>query len=154
MRKKKSGYLWGRRALVSAPAILMGLSIVPSSALAQTELPPIDVVSPTPLAGNRSAKPKSTPSSVQRARTIRAPGAPTQTAAPAPGSAPGVTEISAGGSTYIDRDKVPSNTAVMTSPAFSHDYTTNFLDAVNRGLPGVTLGDQTGNPFQRDLDYR
>ena len=43
---------------------------------------------------------------------------------------------------------------MLSSPAFSHDYTTNFLDAVNRGLPGVSLGDQTGNAFQRDLDYR
>jgi iron complex outermembrane receptor protein len=56
--------------------------------------------------------------------------------------------------TLISRDKVPSNTAVMTSSDFNHEYTTNFLDAVNRGLPGVSLGDQTGNPFQRDLDYR
>ena len=57
-------------------------------------------------------------------------------------------------SSLIDRDKVPSNTDVMTSRDFSRNYSTNFLDAVNRGLPGVALGDQTGNPFQRDLDYR
>lgn len=54
----------------------------------------------------------------------------------------------------IDRDKVPSNTEVLTSADFSRNYSTNFLDSVNRKLPGVTLGDQTGNPFQRDLDYR
>jgi iron complex outermembrane recepter protein len=42
----------------------------------------------------------------------------------------------------------------MTSSDFNHEYSTTFLDAVNRGLPGVSLGDQTGNPFQRDLDYR
>jgi iron complex outermembrane recepter protein len=28
------------------------------------------------------------------------------------------------------------------------------LDALARGLPGVALGDQTGNQFQRDLNYR
>jgi iron complex outermembrane receptor protein len=55
---------------------------------------------------------------------------------------------------FIDRDKVPSNTEVITSSAFSHNYSTNFLDAANRSLPGVTIGDQTGNPFQRNLDYR
>jgi iron complex outermembrane recepter protein len=54
----------------------------------------------------------------------------------------------------IDRDKVPSNTEVLTRRDFSHSVSTNFLDAVNRALPGVTLVDQTGNPFQRDLDYR
>ena len=37
---------------------------------------------------------------------------------------------------------------------FNHEYSATFLDAVNRGLPGVSLGDQTGNPFQKDLDYR
>jgi iron complex outermembrane receptor protein len=42
----------------------------------------------------------------------------------------------------------------MTSSDFNHEYAATFLDAVNRGLPGVSLGDQTGNPFQRDLDYR
>src|SRR5262245_46153068 len=111
----------GRRAFAGVPAIVVGLSLVPSSAPAQTqtELPPIDVIAPTPLAGNRSAKPKSTPS-VQRARTVRAPGAPAQTAAPAPGSASAGTVTLGGDPTFIDRDKVPSNTAVMTSPAFSH----------------------------------
>ena len=42
----------------------------------------------------------------------------------------------------------------MTSKDFSHNYSTGFLDLVNCALPGVSLGDQTGNPFQRDLDYR
>src|SRR4029077_7537275 len=28
------------------------------------------------------------------------------------------------------------------------------LDALSKGLAGVSLGDQTGNPFQRDLNYR
>ena len=54
----------------------------------------------------------------------------------------------------IDRDKVPSNTDILTSAAFSHNYTTNLLDALSRGLPGVALTDQTGNAFQRTLDYR
>ncbi len=54
----------------------------------------------------------------------------------------------------IDRDKVPSNTEVLTSTDFSREVAPTFLDAVNRSLPGVSLGDQTGNTFQRDLDYR
>ena len=54
----------------------------------------------------------------------------------------------------LDRDKVPSNTAVITSRELSHNYSTSFLDSVNRNLPGVTLTDTTGNPFQRNLDYR
>jgi iron complex outermembrane recepter protein len=54
----------------------------------------------------------------------------------------------------IDRDKVPSNTSVLTSADFSLEKSTDFLDSLNRGLPGVWLGDQTGNAFQRDLNYR
>ncbi|OKO67200.1 Plug domain-containing protein, partial [Bradyrhizobium sp. NAS96.2] len=57
-------------------------------------------------------------------------------------------------SSLLDRDKIPSNTEVLTSADFSRNYSTNFLDSVNRKLPGVTLTDQTGNPFQRTLDYR
>jgi iron complex outermembrane receptor protein len=56
--------------------------------------------------------------------------------------------------TLIDRDKVPSNTHVLTPADFDHEKSTNFLDSLNRGLPGVFLGDQTGNAFQRDLNYR
>jgi iron complex outermembrane recepter protein len=49
---------------------------------------------------------------------------------------------------------VPSNTVVLTPNDFNHEYTPDFLDALNRGLPGVSLSDQTGNPFQKDLNYR
>ncbi|HEU5274206.1 MAG TPA: TonB-dependent receptor [Xanthobacteraceae bacterium] len=42
----------------------------------------------------------------------------------------------------------------MTPADFSHEQATDLLDALSRSLPGVSLGDQTGNPFQRDLNYR
>jgi iron complex outermembrane receptor protein len=54
----------------------------------------------------------------------------------------------------IDRDKVPSNTEVLTSAAFSHTQSTNLLDSLGKNLPFVSLGDQSGNAFQRDLNYR
>jgi len=104
MREGGGGCPWGRRAFASVPAIVAGLSMIPSSAPAQTELPPIDVIAPTPLAGSRIAKPKSTPS-VQRARTVRAPGAPSQTAAaPVPGAAPSTTATSSGDPTGTARN--------------------------------------------------
>jgi iron complex outermembrane receptor protein len=56
--------------------------------------------------------------------------------------------------TLIDRDKVPANTEVLTSPAFSHTQSTNLLDSLGKNLPFVSIGDQTGNAFQRDLNYR
>jgi iron complex outermembrane recepter protein len=129
----------GRRASAVAPAIAVGLSIIPSSASAQTVLPDINVIAPTPLSGHRAAKPSTAPA---------APGS--QTGAPS-GPAPVAVNTDP---TAIDRDKVPSNTTVLTSTDFNHDTTTNFLDALNRGLPGVSLSDQTGNTFQKDLNYR
>jgi iron complex outermembrane recepter protein len=129
---------WGRRAFAVAPAIAVGLSIFPSAGSAQTVLPDVNVIAPTPLSAS-STKPKT------------GTGAPTtaaQSGAPATGTA-GPADL-----TSIDRDKVPSNTTVLTSTDFNHEYTNDFLDALNRGLPGVSLSDQTGNPFQKDLDYR
>jgi len=54
----------------------------------------------------------------------------------------------------IERDKVPSNTQVLTSADFSHDRSTSFLEGLSQYLPGVFIGDQSGNAFQRDVNYR
>src|SRR6202043_3188322 len=35
-----------------------------------------------------------------------------------------------------------------------HSKSTNLLDALVTSLPGVTLSDQSGNQFQRNIDYR
>src|SRR5262249_20941143 len=51
-------------------------------------------------------------------------------------------------------DKVPSNVQTITATDFDHAKAPSFLDALLRSLPGVWLGDQTGNEFQRDLNYR
>ena len=56
--------------------------------------------------------------------------------------------------TLIDRDKVPSNTEVLTPAAFSPTQSVNLLDALGKNLPFVSLSDQSGNAFQRDLNYR
>jgi iron complex outermembrane receptor protein len=101
-------------------------------------LPTVEVITTTPLP-TRSAPPR------------RAP-APSTTAAPAqpqPAAVAARPDPAA-----IDRDKVPSNTAVMGPPDFDHGQSINLLDAVAKSLPGVSLGDQTGNPFQRDINYR
>ena len=126
--------------------------LVPLGSQAQTTLPDINVIATAPLAGNRSAtrsKAPAAPSRPARPRAARAapispaPAAPAP-AAPAPPADPGM----------IDRDKVPSNTAVLTSADFQHDHSSSFLEALSQGLPGVSLSDQSGNAFQRNLDYR
>jgi iron complex outermembrane receptor protein len=131
---------WGRRASVVAPAIVVGLSTVPSIAPAQTVLPDINVVAPTPLSSRSTRLRSGTPTTA----TVQQNGAPAE---PAPA-------VSNADPAVIDRDKVPSNTSVLTSADFNHATSTSFLDSLNRGLPGVSLGDQTGNPFQKDLNFR
>jgi iron complex outermembrane receptor protein len=54
----------------------------------------------------------------------------------------------------IDRDKIPSNVQTITSADFDHATSPSLVDAMTRALPGVARGDQTGNPFQPDFDYR
>jgi iron complex outermembrane recepter protein len=106
---------------------------------AQTALPSVTVISPTPLSPTSTPRPKS--SSSAEAAT----GASSQpTAVPLTTADPGV----------LDRDKVPSNTTVLTSADFDHTRSLSLLDAMVTALPGVSLGDQSGNPFQRDLNYR
>ncbi len=54
----------------------------------------------------------------------------------------------------VDRDKIPSNVQVLSAADFDHATAPDLLDAMARALPGVALGDQTGNQFQLDLNYR
>ena len=128
---------WRRVAAVVA-ALVAGPAAAPPGASAQTALPDITVIAPTPVAGShRSAKP-----------ATATPG--TETAPPqAPSEPAGPVDLTA-----MSRDKLPSNTAVLTSADFSHDTTTDFLQGLNRAAPGVSLSDQTGNPYQKDLSYR
>ena len=147
----------GRRApidgLLRSTAIVFATTIsitgatraqAPSSAQPPVALPTVEVISTTPIPARTTT--------VRRApatgtTTTAAPQQQQQQQQPAP-----VAERP--DPAAIDRDKVPSNTVVLTSQDFSPEYTTNFLDALGRSLPGVSIGDQSGNPFQRNLDYR
>jgi iron complex outermembrane receptor protein len=108
----------------------------PTAAQQPVALPPVEVIGTTPL-----------PARTPPRRSAPTPNAPPQQAAPEPA-------IASPDPAAIDRDKVPSNTQVMTATDFDHQQSTNLLDALSKGLPGVSLGDQSGNPFQRDLNYR
>jgi len=54
----------------------------------------------------------------------------------------------------IDRDKVPADVLVIGAPAFEIEKAPGLLDAIFQAMPFVSLGDQSGNQFQRNLDYR
>jgi len=111
----------------------------PAPAQVPVALPTVEVISTTPIPA--------------RTTTVRRAPATTTTAAPQPQQAP-APAATRPDPAAIDRDKVPSNTQVLTSTDFRPEYSTNLLDALGRSLPGVFIGDQTGNPFQRDVNYR
>jgi iron complex outermembrane recepter protein len=130
----------GWHAAIVAPAMVLGLSLAtPSGISAQTVLPDINVIAPSPIPAQR-AKPRQATSRPQT-DAAPAPQAPAPPAAPLPTGA-------------IDRDKVPANTHVLTAADLDHARSPTMLDALVRTLPGVSVSDQNGNPFQRDLNYR
>jgi iron complex outermembrane recepter protein len=95
-----------------------------------TALPEIHVIATTPLA----PPPRAAPAAAAAATAEN-------TAAPAQ---PGV----------VDQDKIPSNVQTLSATDFSHMVTPDLLQAMQRGLPGVALSDETGSQFQLDLNYR
>ena len=163
------GYPRGtRRYALGSVAVAL---LAPAVANAQTALPDINVISTTPLSGTRSPQRSvAPPAPVRPARATHAePATPgratgarttavrttTRTAPAAPATPVPVPPIQGpAASGEISRDKVPSNTEVITSEEFRHDRSTGFLDTLSQSLPGVFIGDQSGNPFQRDVNYR
>ena len=131
-----------RHALRLSSSALVFSLVASSGTQAQqpTPLPEVDVIAPAPLASPRKPPPKRT----QPARSTTSQAAPAQ-----PAAAPAAAD--SGG---IARDKVPSNTQVLTSADFSHTQSSNVLDALSQNIAGAALSDQSGNAFQRNLDYR
>jgi iron complex outermembrane recepter protein len=54
----------------------------------------------------------------------------------------------------LDRNKIPSNVLTVPSADFDHALSPSLVDGMIRALPGVSRSDQTGNPFQPDVDFR
>ena len=162
-------------ALVSVAVALLA----PVAAQAETTLPDINVIATTPLSGARApqrnvapppARPAPRATRAEPATPARSTGARTTTVrttatrttartapaptAPAPATPAPAQSSGPPASGEMSRDKVPSNTEVLTSADFSHDRSSSFLEALSQNLPGVFIGDQSGNPFQRDVNYR
>ena len=126
-------------------AALIAIVMVPGAAIAQqapnpapdpnaVPLPEIRIIGATPIPPPRPAPQPAAPAATTAAPFV-------STAAP---TEPGA----------VDRDKVPSNVQTMSASDFDHAKAPNLLDSLERGLAGVALGDQTGNQFQLDLNYR
>lgn len=53
----------------------------------------------------------------------------------------------------VGRNQVAAQTHVLTAQDIARDGNADALRALNEGVPGVTLGNAAGNPFQPDLFY-
>ncbi|HWG03559.1 MAG TPA: Plug domain-containing protein, partial [Beijerinckiaceae bacterium] len=137
------------RRAAAQEATAQNTAAAPNTTTAQntssSTLPTINVVGVSPM---RPPPPQRKPASSSRA-AANARG--TANGSAAPSEAATITHAEPG---VVDRDKVPSNIQTMSAPDFDHTVTPSLLDAISRALPGVALSDQTGNPFQLDLNYR
>jgi len=158
-----------RRAWVGVLALLLpysvwaqstGQSAGTSAAAGSSTLPTINVPVPKQK-GKRAVQIKRPPA--KRAAPVRTPAATRTVATPAlpadggeGGAADAADTIGASPipGSGVARDKVPSNAVALPASTFDHTRSTGFLDAIGQFLPGVSIGDQTGNQFQRDVNYR
>jgi iron complex outermembrane recepter protein len=155
-----------RRGPVCWCALLLGGLVAlagPAAILAQVTLPEVQVIGTTPLAAPspRPARPARAPATSPPGpvRSVAVPPAPATkrariAASPAAPPAPALTAPVAPDPSLIDRDKVPAAVHTLSAGDFDHAKSPSFLDALATGVPGVSLGDQSGNEFQKDLDYR
>jgi iron complex outermembrane recepter protein len=162
MRTSAPGISWGLLGALGIAALAASDAVVAEDN--PVSVPEIRVIANTPLAppsprrapraaerpAPRAPEPEPTRGSTERTSRQAAAGprsaAPSQAAAPA---APAVTDPA-----LIERDKIPANVQTLSAGDFDHAKAPDLLDAISRGLPGVALDDQTGNEFQRDLNYR
>ena len=141
------GAVWA----AAARAALLAVALAPGTAASQQSLaqqnaspgtdatgvtlPEIHVIATTPVAPPRV--PQRAPAAASAATPAAAPEA-------APKAVPGA----------VDQDKIPSNVQTVGASAFDGTTAPDLLQSLARALPGVSLGSQTGNDFQLDLNYR
>jgi iron complex outermembrane recepter protein len=138
-----------RQSVAAASLAVAGATVAaPASAQQQqpVQLPTIEVISTTPIPA-RTTRPHR--SGATSAPATRRPATATTAAPQEPAPGPGRPDPAT-----IDRDRVPSNTQVLTSSDFELQKSTNLLDSLSRGVPGASLSDQSGNAFQRAFDFR
>ncbi len=128
--------------------------MAPDAIFAQSNpvsVPEVRIIANTPLApaSSRPAATTSAPAATTPARRVVAE--PASRAAPPVSRDAALAPVDPG---LIDRDKVPANVQTFSAGDFEHAKAPDLLDAISRSLPGIALIDQTGNEFQRDLNYR
>jgi iron complex outermembrane recepter protein len=135
------------RGLLAAPIASLMASGIAAAQQNPTPLPEIHVIATTPVPPPRQA-PRRAAATAGRATPARpTPGpAPTVTAVPVAAEAaiPGAVEL----------EKIPYNVQTVPASVFEYSKSPDFLQSLAQSLPGVSLGDQTGNQFQLDINYR
>jgi iron complex outermembrane recepter protein len=157
--------------------VCVAVLLLPCSVWAQsTEPSPSRTAPPTaaPSANSTTLRPILVPVPKQKPRRTAeakrppakraAPGQPRgpapATAAEAPAAPPAADAandtigVSPVPGSAIARDKVPANAQVLPASDFDHAKSPGLLEALGQRLPGVSLGDQTGNQFQLEVNYR
>ena len=153
--RTRMSVIWA--ALRGLPWVLAAmLAIAPRTVSAQeassssgssnaTKLPEIHVIATTPVA------PPARPAPASRVSHGAAPAPRTAApAAPAPAEATVAKPIPGA----VEQDKIPSNVQTAGAPDFSYTVTPDLVQSMIRALPGVSMGDQTGNEFQPDINFR
>ncbi|MGP0091768.1 MAG: TonB-dependent receptor [Xanthobacteraceae bacterium] len=129
-------------------AALMAPGVSNAQEAKGTNLPEIRVIAPTPLS-TVSPRLVSKPAPVTPARARARSRSPARNQ-----SAQATRGIAATDPSLIDRDKIPANVQTLAADDFGHTKAPGLLEAMLRGLPGISLSDQTGNQYQLDLNYR
>jgi iron complex outermembrane recepter protein len=126
--------------LLAAPIALLMASGIAAAQQNPTSLPEIHVIATTPVPPPRQAPRRAT------ATAGRAAPAPTVAIVPVAVEAavPGAVEL----------EKIPYNVQTVPASVFEYSKSPDFLQSLAQSLPGVSLGDQTGNGFQLDINYR
>ncbi|HEY6620475.1 MAG TPA: TonB-dependent receptor [Steroidobacteraceae bacterium] len=111
-------------------------------------LPQINVIVTAPLPPPRQTTRRAQPAPrATGRRTTQRPGVPEATATAGstlPVAVPGA----------LERDKIPADAQMLSAADFDKTAGPDLLNALVRSLAGVSLSDQTGSEFQRDLNYR
>jgi outer membrane receptor protein involved in Fe transport len=107
-------------------------------------LPDIEVTAP-PAAGTQPARSRGAPRADRVVRRVQVyPTAPTPTTPTPTGRM--------GGS--IDVDKVPAAINAVGANQIARTDSLNIADALQQYVPGVLIGDTTGNPFTPSIEFR
>jgi iron complex outermembrane receptor protein len=149
-REYLSGLIATRLLGTAAFAVLMAPGVLFAEDI---NVPEVRVIANTPVApaSPRPAARPAAPAPAAAAPARRA-AAPARPAATAPASRePAAAPLDPA---LIEIDKVPANVQTLGPADFEHEKAPDLLDAISRKLPGIALGNQTGNEFQRDLNYR